>query len=84
MTTTPAPVVEKSWSTSSKKSVDSNGNETDTSHSYVNGANGTHTTSNTTQTAPDGSAMSSTQEERTASPNGDTSTTRRTSTTTTQ
>jgi len=55
--------------------IDNNGVETEKSQAYVRGANGTSARSSVRTTAPDGSVVNETQEGRTVSPDGDTTTT---------
>jgi hypothetical protein len=80
----PAPVLESYSTNKTQKTIESNGTETDKSQSYTNGVNGNSASSTTRTTAPDGSTLRSTHDERNASPRGDTTTTHTTTTTTGQ
>jgi Flp pilus assembly protein TadD len=68
--------------TKTQKTIDSSGVQTDKSQTYTSGINGTTAGSSTQTTAPDGSQLSTSHEERTASPRGDLTTTNHTTTTT--
>jgi hypothetical protein len=80
--TTVSPLVGSYSSTKSQKTIDASGAETDKSQTYTSGVNGTTAGSSTQTTAPDGSQLSTSHEERTASPRGDLTTTNHTTTTT--
>jgi hypothetical protein len=80
-TVAPVPPVVGSYSSSkTQKTIDSNGVETKKSQSYSSGANGTESSSTTRTVVPNGSQMNSYQVQ-TASPTGETVTTKRTTTT---
>jgi hypothetical protein len=81
-TSTPAPAVGSFSSSKSQKTIDSTGTEIDKSQSYTSGSKGTDASSSTQTTAPDGSVLSASHLEHTASPGGDTTTTSHTTTTT--
>ncbi len=81
----PAPPVSSYSTNHTEKSIDANGVQTEQSQSYSVGADGVKSMKNSQTIAPDGSEISATHEERSATPAGQSSTTTtRTTTTTTE
>jgi hypothetical protein len=81
-TTVPAPpVVDSIHTTRTQNSIDSNGVETDKSQTYTSGSMGTDATASTTTMGPDGRPLITSKQERTVSPNGDSTATSQTTAT---
>ena len=77
-TTAPADGSYKSNKT--QKTIDSNGTEVVKSQTYTSGSTGTNASSTTQTTAPDGTTLNTSQDDRTVSPGGGTTTTSHTTT----
>lgn len=79
----PTPPVSSYSTNRTEKSIDANGVQTEQSQSYSVGADGVKSMKNSQTVAPDGSEISATHEERSATPAGQSSTTTTRTTTTT-
>lgn len=79
----PTPPVTSYSTNHTEKSIDANGVQTEQSQSYSVGADGVKSMKNSQTIAPDGSQISATHEERSATPAGQSSTTTTRTTTTT-
>ena len=71
-TTTPVPLIGSYSTTKTQKTIDSDGNQTDKSHTYTSGSNGTTSSTTKKTMTEDGSQTSTSHEEQTANPRGDT------------
>jgi len=80
-TSTAVPITE-SYSSSSTQHVDRNGNAVDESRTYQSESGGSTTSTNSQTTAPDGSVQNSYHEEKSVTPDGGSTISRKTTTTT--
>jgi hypothetical protein len=81
-TTTIAPIVGTYSSTSTQRTIDSNGNAVDESRSYETGTGGSSSSSSSQTISPDGSQLNSVQVEKSVTPDGGSTVSKKTTTTT--
>jgi hypothetical protein len=81
-TSTTVPVVGSYSATETQRTIDSNGNQIDKSRSYQTGSGGSSSSSSSQATSPDGALQIDRHEENSVSPDGATTVTRKTTTTT--